>query len=384
MALLSRRHRRWAVPFAALATFSGIGIVGNLVPAGADVPDLPKLTPAELVAKARAAHVDALSGTIELTSNLGLPAVGALSGSVGGSSTTTLTSLLAGTHAADVWFDGPDHVRVATAKPLAETNWIRNGEDLWSYDSVTRRATHATMPADQVDAPEAADVPDAAEGPETTPAQLAQRLLDDVTPSTEVRVDTPRYVDGRPVYELVLSPKASASTVADAVISVDAATGLPLAVRIDAKHGSDPAFRLAFSHIRLKRPAASMFDFSPPPGATVVQAGSAGELINPVQRDRGDREEHHHGDAPAPSTPEPGSSSTPTTVGEDWTTVAIIAASSVPSQARQLFGAIPLTTIGGQRGRLVTTALVNAILLPDGRLVVGAVTPDALVAALPG
>jgi outer membrane lipoprotein-sorting protein len=375
------RNRRWAVPFATLAAISGIGVVGNLAQAGADVPTLPGLSATELIAKARAADVKALSGTLELTSNLGLPSIGALSDSLGGSSTATLSSLVAGTHTAKVWFNGPDQVRVTTAKPLAETNWVRNGVDVWSYDSTSGRATHVALPPAASEGASAQKDP-AETGPEQTPMQLAQKLLDDVTPSTEVRVDTPRYVDGRPVYELVLAPKSAASTVGDAVISVDAATGLPLAVRIDAKSdASHAAFRLGFRHISFSTPAPSVFDFTAPPGATVVQASSPMELVNPVHRHgRRDRERDK---TMAPESPPTSSGAEVTTVGEDWTRVAVLPASAVPAPVTGLLSNGAPVTVAGLHGRLTTTKLVNAILLDDGRLLVGAVRPDALEAALP-
>ena len=68
-----------------------------------------------------------------------------IAGLGGGGSGTSVASLLAGTHSAQVWMDGPDKIRVVTAAPLAETNWIRNGTDVWSYDSATLTATHATV-----------------------------------------------------------------------------------------------------------------------------------------------------------------------------------------------------------------------------------------------
>src|SRR2546423_11777869 len=103
MSLLSRRNRGWAVPAGALAAILGFGAMVNFVPAHADTPNLPTITPADLLAKVRTAQVTTLSGTIELTADLGLPSTGALSSSLGGSAAPTLATLLAGTHAAHVW-----------------------------------------------------------------------------------------------------------------------------------------------------------------------------------------------------------------------------------------------------------------------------------------
>lgn len=416
MNLFTGRNRRWVVPAGALTAALSIGAVVNLVPAHADTPNLPALTPAELLAKVRTAQVSTLSGTLELTSNLGLPSTGALSSSLGGSSTTSLATLVSGTHSADIAMDGPDHLRVTTAKPLAETNWVRNGNDLWSYDSDTLRATHAALsPTSSTDPAKPADgstdPADPAEGPtpEQTPAQFAQYLLDQVTPSTTVTVDTPKYIDNRPVYELVLSPKVANSTIQDAVVSVDAATGVPLAVRIDATSGSNPAFQFGFTHVTFDKPDPSTFDFTPPPGATVVQAASPADLVNPpsggavhYRRFRAGVMKRHPmpADPNDPAAPpmvsggqlvggpvsldpvQPGQQQKPTMLGEDWSTVAVLGSGSLPPQVMMLFNGAPTITVGTHEGRVLTTKLLNAILLDDGRLAVGALTPSALAAAV--
>ncbi|MEY2444983.1 MAG: hypothetical protein QOE00_1563, partial [Ilumatobacteraceae bacterium] len=252
MTSIKRVNRLWA-PALVIVVIAAGSIVPSLVgSAGASPPNLPPLTPAELLAKARTAQVTALSGTIQLTSNLGLPSLDSLSALGGGGSSTSIASLLAGKHSAQVWIDGTDHVRVATVAPLTETNWIRNGSDVWSYDSSTLTTTHATITAGATDTTGAKDAtPDAttdSTGTATTeptdtatteptdtatsatgvslpdpahdtPIQFAQQLLDNVTPSTDVAVDVNARIDGRPVYQLVLTPHAATSTVNDVTIA---------------------------------------------------------------------------------------------------------------------------------------------------------------------
>ena len=67
----SRRFARW-IP--AIAAPIAIGAAVVLVPLQANAAvDLPDLTPEELLELAASSDVDALSGTIEQTSELGLP-----------------------------------------------------------------------------------------------------------------------------------------------------------------------------------------------------------------------------------------------------------------------------------------------------------------------
>ncbi|MEY2416702.1 MAG: hypothetical protein QOH53_2036, partial [Ilumatobacteraceae bacterium] len=157
MTSIKRVSRVW-VPAFMIAVIAAGSVVPSLVgSAGASPPDLPPLTPAELLAKARTAQVTALSGTIQLTSNLGLPSLDSLTALGGGGSSTSIAALLAGKHSVQVWIDGTDHARIATVAPLAETNWIRNGSDLWSYDSSTLTTTHATIKAGATDTTDTKD-----------------------------------------------------------------------------------------------------------------------------------------------------------------------------------------------------------------------------------
>jgi outer membrane lipoprotein-sorting protein len=396
MLSLPRLNRRWAVPGIALLTMIGVGTVPHMLgSASADTPDLPALTPAELLAKVRTAQVSALSGTVALTAHLGLPSTDML-GALGGGTPTSLTSLLSGTHTAQVWIDGPEHVRIATAAPMAETNWIRNGTDLWSYDSTTLRATHATLASETDPTPTAPKMIDPMPDPaHETPVQFAQSLLDKVSESTNVSIDTAKYVADQPVYQLVLAPKLAASTIESITISVDAATGLPLDVKVTAKNPSTTALEFGFTHIKYATPSASTFEFTPPPGSTVEQVSSPSALYLPHQQRGPEIRRRVRGPGagagrpvplpdptmvPAPASPTQGLGDVKT-VGTDWGSVAIVPAGQLPLGLGALLNGAPAVTVGSHSGRLITTTLVNVIVLDDGRIALGAVNPDALAAA---
>jgi len=375
-------HRsRWLVPAAV-----GLGLVGaanlpNLLPAGAEIPNLPTLTPAELLAKAGAARVSTLEGTVAITTKLGLPNLGSLSNGA----PSSVTALLAGVHKIDVAADGPDRLRITRADPGSEADWVRNGNDVWSWDSTTQKATHLALtpkthdPADATHAAGEAKPEDPTGGAPTDPVKAAQELLAKVTPTTQVSVRTSRYVAGLAAYELVLAPNDPSSTVKEVAIAVDAATGVPLDVRVASK-GTNPAFEVAFTKVSFATPAAARFAFTPPKGATVVEAKSAQELLGADGRRR-------HGGGPKtpdaePTNPvAPGAPSTTKVVGTSWTSVAIISGQQVPAALGSLLRSAPTVTVGSHTARLLTTSLVNALILDDGRIVVGAVTPEALQAA---
>ncbi len=387
-----RRRLRWVVPAAALAATAAISTIPKMIPASADpVPVLPPLTAAQLMDRVRTSDVTTLSGDIAFTARLGLPDLSSFG--VGGG---TFLDLLSGTHTAHVWVDGPERVRLAIDSPQAEQDWIRNGADVWAWDSSSMGVTHVSVP-------EGADherVPSTV--PAVDPATAALQLLDAVDPTTEVSVRTPGYVAGRPVYELVVAPRSATSTVADGEIAVDAATGVPLAVRVHAKDTTAAVIDIEFTSISFDTPPASTFTFTPPPGSTVKEAASVTELL-PLGSFG------HHGERAArrakaavtdqggtdqavtvaatgqlPRVDRTGPRSDAKVVGEAWDSVAIVSGVNLGRQFQTLFSNSPAVTVGGTTGHLVSTRLVNVLVLDDGRIAIGAVTPEALEAAVAG
>jgi outer membrane lipoprotein-sorting protein len=378
------------VPGAVLAVTAGVSSLSQVLPAGADpTPVLPVLTPAQLLDKVHSASVTTLSGDVRLSSHLGLPDLGSLG--VGGG---TLLDLFTGTHISHVWIDGPEHVRVALDSPQAESDWIRNGNDLWSWDSASQHVMHTTLSDTSSDAGDSSDSKDS--NPTVDPITAADELLATIDPTTAVSVQTPGYVAGRPVYELVVAPRTDNSTIGDGVISVDAATGIPLAVRIDPRGSTTPAVQVTFTKVSFDKPAASTFDFTPPPGAVVDETSDAARLLPLGRIGRGfDRKAHRV--APKEVTPPakrapvdaPSAVATPTgpqvtTVGTAWETVAIISGLDVGRQFQELFANSPTVAVGSHTAHLVSTSLVNVLVLDDGRIAVAAMTPAAMAAAVAG
>src|SRR4051812_4240227 len=111
-----RASRRRVLTWTAAIGVPAVVGAAILVPmAASGAVDLPDKTPAELIAFVAASEVDALSGTVEQTSDLGLPDLGALTGAMGGSDSgdapaaadiDDLISLVTGSHTAKVYLDG--------------------------------------------------------------------------------------------------------------------------------------------------------------------------------------------------------------------------------------------------------------------------------------
>ena len=363
---------RW-LPAALIPAVIVAGAV--IVPLGASAAvDLPDIAPDELLELVATSTVDAFSGTIEQRSDLGLPdlsgAVGASAGPGAGSGPDVASALglLTGSHIARVFADGPDLARVQVFDQLAERNIVRNGDEIWFYDSSDRTATHLVLPADYPERADAA-VPDAGEVP--TPRELADRVLADrvlteLDPTTVVTVGTDATVAGRSAYELVLTPRDTQTLVGAVSIAVDSETGLPLAFEILARGQDAPAFRVAFTDLRLESPSAELFAFVPPPGATVIEhTVPAGPKPNYGTG---------NGTVEAPDN---------TVSGEGWSSIVELPAADLPADLVES----PLSTAATEPvdgGRLLRTALVNVLLTDDGRLFVGAVSPERLLDAAKG
>lgn len=342
--------KRWAPAIAISAVIAGVAMVTPLA-ANASA-GLPPTTPAQVLELVQQSRVGALSGTIEQTANLGVPQVP--SGLV--SSNASLSSaleLLTGSHTARVYLDGPTKARVQVLDKLAERDVVRNGDDVWLYSSSNDTATHLTLPA-KTDSPRSATP-----GPVQTPAQLADRFLAAIDPSTTVAVDKDVTVAGRSAYVLVLTPRSPDTLVGSVSIAVDAQTGLPLSVAVTARGESSAALSVAFTSLTIGAQDAGLFSFTPPKGSTVKE-----QAVKPE----------------AGTAPHPASHPAATVTGSGWASISEFPASKLPAS---LTGSALLdevsTSVSG--GRLLHTSLVNILLTSDGRAFVGSVPVAALQAA---
>ncbi len=386
---------RWTVPaVTALALVGGGAAVGGLRAIAGD--GLPARTAAQLLVDVQKARLDGLSGTVFQKSDFGLPDL-PVAGASGGTGSSSLTSLLSGTHTMRVWFAGPDKARMALLGTLGESDVIHNGQDVWVWASQEKTAKHYLMPAHDATgksprAPGASGVPTPSDLP-TTPQAAAERALAAITPSTEVTTSGTATVAGRSAYELVLKPKDARSLVDQVRVAIDGVKHVPLRVQVFAKSVTDPVFEVAFNAVDFARPDAAQFTFKPPPGTTVTdsavpthQPPAAGSKTNAIP-------------------PQPSSAGMPKVIGTGWTSVVVVTipapsattggrtgttgapgatADQSMAQLMKFVGHLPKKSGSWGSGHLMAGTAFSVLLTGDGRLVIGAVTPGALYAALAG
>jgi outer membrane lipoprotein-sorting protein len=380
---------RYAVPVVAVgATVATIGLVPAL--AGAASPNLPDITVKQLIAKVAASHTRSMSGTVRVSTDLGLPSfltgtkdsslLGGAMSPHGGSGSSEGTpdpqkqfgQLLSGTHIVQVATDGPQKQKVSIAQDAAEYSLIHNGQDVWAYDSGSNSAYHGVLPKD--------NHPDRAphEGSSPTPQAVAEKALAAVDDTTSVTVDGTASVAGRDAYQLLIKPRQSGSTVGSIRIAVDSTTGVPLKFTLTPSSGGKAAIDVGFTKVSFAKPTASTFTFTAPKGAKVTT-----DKVHQGGAEHGGRVSAGTG-ADDPFSALGGLDATGGS-GSGWGSVTEL---KVPKAAADLGGSnSPLGSLGTKvrgdfgSGTVVSTRLVNALVTDQGTAFVGAVDQDTLVKA---
>lgn len=384
------RRARWAVPGAAVAATAVVTAVLQ-IPSAQASPDLPARSPAQLLASISSdAKVPPMTGTVVENASLGLPQLP----TADTGSSTSITSLLTGSHTLKVYYQDAQHFRLSIPQPQSETDVIADGTKAWLWESSSDSVTEFTAPPSTAKTPHPA--PTISQMP-LTPQQAANQVLAKVGKTTLVSVQDNVMVAGEPAYQLVLAPKDSRSLVGKVVIAIDGKYGVPLRVQLYAKGAAAPAFQVGYTALQWVAPASSNFSFTPPKGAS-VQVENLGQ----------DQSKSASGKSAAPSGVG--------TYGKNWLTVVAVpqkdlneglgtgaaSASSASSSgskqdiysangngvgvsSQELLNALLGSgkTVSGSwgTGTLVTTSLVS-LLVTNGEVYIGAVTPSVLYAAV--
>lgn len=398
-------RRRKAVRYGVPVAVAGVAAATiGLVPAfaGSGSPDLPKISAQDLIAKVAKSDVQQLSGTVRVTTDLGLPSLPGAGGAAGGfgggqapggkggdgasaAPQNKLMELASGAHTLRVAADGPEKQRVSIIDKAAEYSLVHNGNEVWAYDSGSNTAVHSTAPhagphGKQHRAPEG--LPKDLKG--ATPQDLAKQALKAAGDTTSVTVDGTATVAGRDAYQLLIKPKQAASTVGSIRVAVDASNGVPLKFTLTPKSGGAAAIDVGYTNVDFAKPAASTFSFTPPKGAKVVDGDKAGAK---AQREHGKNLRSHQGAKDFKK--DMGGLNV---IGKGWTSIATIkgAGPGLPSGKEQGAGgdaAKFLDSIGEKAhgsfgsGRVFSTRLVNALVTDKGTVYAGAVDKQALIDA---
>jgi outer membrane lipoprotein-sorting protein len=386
-----RSSVRWLVPVAAAAVVAGGVAVNSASASSASSP--PKRSVEQVLAALAGSDVTALSGTVVTRADIGFPSLPSMGGRSSGATSSTdvqglVTRFLSGENTLRVYQDGRTKLRAQLLDKFDELNVVRNGDQVWTYDSRHNTVQHGIVPKDtgkhagtRTDTPGSSASP----GSQLTPAEMANRALAAADPTTRVSLGDPERVAGRSAYALTLTPTTSATLIDRVVIAVDAAKSVPLQVQVFARDTSQPVIETGFTEIDFATPAASTFEFTAPKGATVTEMGSGAPSSGA------------HPDAKTGTATKTGraagTGARPTEIGTGWATILEMPAQQAGalSQAQSGNGSTPgeksagslLSQLGTSvaGGRAITTKLVSVLITDDGRVFAGAVPVQSLIDA---
>jgi hypothetical protein len=389
--------------------------------------DLPDKTPEQLLEFAAASDVDALSGTIEQRTELGLPDLSAITGGGGGAGggdetsatepgVDDLLALVTGSWDARVYLDG-DRARLQVLDRLAERNVYVSPDDAWFVDSETATATRLVLPSDdevqRLHDDLAATFPEAAAKAEAerdaaaelpSPQQALDQAIARLDVSTEVSVGNDGRVAGRDAYELVLEPRTDETLVGELRFAIDGETGAPLSASVTARGADEPAYSIGFSEVSFAAPEASALVFEPADDLTVTEKPLPLPTADELARWKAEAEAHaaeaHAAEAQGADADGPA----PVVHGEGWASVVEV---TIPADALAGGAKVPTGEIGTADadadanraapqgaeflaqlsallqpvagGHALSTSLVSVLVTDDGRVLAGAVPVERLV-----
>jgi outer membrane lipoprotein-sorting protein len=358
------------VPFALVGVLWGGYSVRDRLEARAE-PTLPERTAAEVADMAASPHPEPRSGFLELRTSLGLGEFGTATGESGGS----LVGLASGNNDARLWQDG-DRRRIALLEELGETDWYRQGDVTYVWHSRRSRVTKVATPT-ELSTATGLITSLAGGGTIESPDGMAARFLALRDQNTRLVLHEPTHVADRPVYQLGLVPATPNSLITEVTIGVDAATGLPLKVSVNTRSGT-VAIESKFTSIAFKRPAASNFTFRPPPEAKVTDGATVPR--EPDYSDDDWQKERDRERALEDVQSVTGVDETLlrlATVGDGWEEV--VALTGLDWWRLDDLGRTAKTVTGPYgTGQLLETPVFSLLILPNGRIVAGAVTPGGL------
>lgn len=396
---MSRNRRRWIPAVLAPVLVAG-SVLGFSVQANASI-DLPDKSASQILQLINTNPDIAFSGRIVKKASMGLPPMNIVpdisqsmideaakrmpkemkdflpEASAQGELALAL-EFFAGTHTANIYVDGVDKARLQVLDLLSERDFIRNGNELWSYDAGKSFAQHSVISDAEVTKveAEARSLFNQYSGKlpfdYTSPAAVSEYVLNEAGKYSTITVASDIKIADRGAYQITITPKNNQSLVASATLSIDATTGLPLAARVMAVGQSTPAFEVAFETITFSKPAASNFNFTPPAGTRVqeVPAPTKADVLREL--------------AKAPKAPSEAEArkKLEDLAAQGWGAVAVIPAEQVPAELRLLQASNKLyqeLTKPVSGGRVFTSALMNIFFADNGDVYAGSVTVARLL-----
>ena len=366
-----RLPRRRVVLVAALAGVLLVGVAASVAARPSSAPALAPISAERLIASTLQALAQdpPVSGRLAAHLDLGIHALPHEGPAAVASGPAGILASLTGNHRLRVW-SSADGFRLADLLQASERAIFISRTDAWAWDFDSFTAYHL--------GPLARDGRGSERRSDGTgldlvdPMALTRKALAAVTPSTRVSVAGTARVAGRDAYLLALEPRTATTLVGRIDVAVDAERRLPLRVAVIPRNRSAAAISAEFTSVSFAAIDPSVYRFTPPPGAKVMEASHqlGGEGAGKGQGIRGSAREEYGLERNAETGPR--------LFGHDWTTVVAVRAPSL-AMLRSAGGGFDPTSLLPLSGPLLSIRLVDR---GDHMwLVYGLVPQSALVAA---
>ena len=303
--------------------------------------------------------VQGVSASIKLTNHLLEGA--SLAGASGQAGELASSPLIAGA-SGRLWIsDG--HLRLELQAEKGDTQVLADSSGISIYDAASNTLYHYTAPA-QKSAPSTGSAHPADQTPSI--AQIEEAIAHAGT-HANLSGAQPTDVAGRAAYTVHISPKEGGSLLGGAEVSFDAANGAPLRAAIYSSTSPSPVIELAAEEVSYGPVDSSVFAFTPPAGAKVVEIVPPAKSSRPQGRPQGIK-------APAHS------------YGKGLSTIGVLESKSKSGSGGQMEG-LQKVSIGSTTASELRTALGTVLTFERSGVtyvLAGSVTPAAIEALARG
>ncbi|NNN19632.1 MAG: hypothetical protein HKL84_07235 [Acidimicrobiaceae bacterium] len=339
----------YAAPLAIASSALAVSLIAPQV-ARAQTSNLAPVSPNQLVSWIQSDSPLPLTGTVSGTTSFPIPSASLLNGSNPPSALSGST-----TESYNVWANGAGSFRSQQVTSGGEKDLYVNPGSVWLWDSSTLTATS-----------EKASNGGTTASSGSNPAATASGIINNLSAYSNISVSGSTMVAGRPAYTLSIIPTATDSLIGSIQIAIDGQTHVPVQVQIFPKDSTTPAASLGFVTLTFAPQSSSIFSFTPPIGAKVVDGTStagAGSFSSGT-----------------------GATGASKMVGTGFDSVVVVTPSAkMSSNLANIEKSLPkIATPTGTSVSLYSTPIFQAIILSNGTIIGGAVDTARLIQVASG
>ncbi len=355
--------RRRTLALIVAAGVLAVALVVGVVTAGAQGPSsLPSITVSQLLQNVvgKAQGTTAISGDFAWSNDL-LGGDSSLLSLSGNQTPAGLSSLLTG-GSGRVWAQN-GKVRLESQGQNGDFVAVAGGATIWTWDSMTTTATRYALPAATGGAAQASPSPETS----LDPAVAIDRLIQKLAPNAMLAVSGQATVAGRQTYTLTITPTSPVTSFGSVAVAIDGHRWVPLRVQVFAKGDGSPMLSAGFKTVSFGPVSNSLFTFTPPSGATVVNKNvSAGQNLAGMTG-KASGQSDKSGAQPKPLTLAQARARAPFLLSPSSTPAGIEFRGAFVTPTKAMAGQAPTGLTAGQRQALAALAAHPSAVLDYGK-----------------